>query len=130
MDCNSIIYDVYYTIINSSDPKLASIAYADMESRLICGVIEKILKCVSIVCPTQTVFIAFDGVAPFAKMEQQRTRRYRSWLTETLFETTPGSSIKSDYPIYSGMFTPGTPFMMKLSKDVSQFFEKMSKSQN
>lgn len=115
MDCNSIIYDVYYSIINSGETGLS---YAEMESRLITGIIEKILAYVRIVRPTNIVYIAFDGVAPFAKMEQQRTRRYRSWYLEKM---TKGSSVSS-YPIYSGMFTPGTPFMQNLSKALTRFF--------
>jgi len=122
MDCNSIIYDVYYKIINSEDPTLASISYAEMESRLIAGIIEKIIHYIRLVAPKSSVYIAFDGVAPFAKMEQQRTRRYRSWYSESLMTDSLSASAKKPYPIYTGMFTPGTPFMKKLSKDIGAFF--------
>jgi 5'-3' exonuclease len=121
MDCNSIIYDVYYAIINNNDDPTSStnMTYDEMESKLITGIIDKILAYIKTVSPKKTIYIAFDGVAPFAKMEQQRTRRYRSWLTETLFS----NKSKNSYPIYSGMFTPGTPFMQNLSKKVRHFFE-------
>jgi 5'-3' exoribonuclease 1 len=123
MDCNSIIYDVYHAIINNNDSVSTSMTYEDMEARLIAGIIEKILHYIRVVSPRSTVFIAFDGVAPFAKMEQQRTRRYRSWFLENGLVETPGT--KSKYPIYSSMFTPGTPFMLKLSKEVERFFERL-----
>jgi 5'-3' exonuclease len=101
--------------------------YAEMESRLITGIIQKIGHYVQMVRPEKTVLIAFDGVAPFAKMEQQRTRRYRSWFLENgLIENglIENGSIekKPKYAIYTSMFTPGTPFMLHLSKEVAQFF--------
>ena len=45
-----------------------------------CGKIENY---VNILKPDDTVIIAFDGVAPVAKLEQQRTRRYKSQFIET-----------------------------------------------
>jgi 5'-3' exonuclease len=125
MDCNSIIYDVYYAIINNVDSPSSSMTYDEMESKLITGIIEKILYYVKMVSPKKTIYIAFDGVAPFAKMEQQRTRRYRSWLTESLFSDLYSKDVSNGgYPIFSGMFTPGTTFMQNLSKKVRSFFKE------
>jgi 5'-3' exonuclease len=57
------------------------------------------------------VFIAFDGVAPLAKMEQQRNRRYKSW-----FESELRHSLGVEHSLFNScMFTPGTAFMDKLS---------------
>ena len=33
---------------------------------------------IKIISPDVIIYIAFDGVSPVAKMEQQRTRRYKS----------------------------------------------------
>ena len=47
-------------------------------------VITKIEYYISIIDPSETVIIAFDGVAPVAKLEQQRGRRYKSWYQTTI----------------------------------------------
>lgn len=75
----------------------------------------------------QFIYIMIDGVAPRAKINQQRERRYKSQLmknwnnnsnkntnestTKTVSENTNGSFIWD-----SNKITPGTPFMEKLSK--------------
>ena len=66
MDCNSIIYDTFYKMEGQFS-----------ETRLINEVIVNIEKYIREIRPLETVHIAFDGVAPFAKMNQQRTRRYK-----------------------------------------------------
>ena len=123
MDCNSIIYDAVHSLekeINEGKrdkPK-------DFEELLIDEVIKKIGIYVDFIRPSKTLFIAFDGVAPFAKMEQQRTRRYKSWFlsANSFSEETKRSSWNT------AAITPGTEFMNKLSERVGRaFLNKESK---
>ena len=75
IDSNSIIYDTLRIIskeYNGNDE--------DFEDLLIQGVIKKLDEYIEFIKPNGVVFIAFDGVAPVAKLEQQRTRRYKSYL--------------------------------------------------
>ena len=71
-----------------------------------------------LVCPRRTFFLAVDGVAPRAKMNQQRSRRFRSskeqeqLLAEQLART--GTIVNEDTRFDSNCITPGTDFMYKL----------------
>ena len=69
IDSNSIIYDALRTIEYKDN--------ASFEKLLITLVCEKVLYYINLINPTQRVMVAFDGVAPVAKMEQQRNRRYK-----------------------------------------------------
>jgi 5'-3' exonuclease len=106
MDCNSIIYDAVHTIPYNHNEQ------AEYESQIIDSVIKSIRNYLSIIKPTNTIFIAFDGVAPFAKMEQQRTRRNRTALTKIIL------SQSQDNQWDTSVITPGTNFMNNLSKRV------------
>ena len=70
-----------------------------------------------IVRPRKLIYLAIDGVAPRAKMNQQRSRRFRSAKDldkkeiEILFEKNYSNSISND----SNCITPGTKFMSDLS---------------
>ena len=75
MDCNSIIYDAVYSMDKQLIDESSNV---DLENHIINQVINNIKMYIDIIRPTTTIFIAFDGVAPFAKMDQQRTRRYKS----------------------------------------------------
>ena len=57
MDCNSIIYDAVHSIEQTDD-------FSQYEDEIIFNVIDKIKEYIRIIKPTNTVFIAFDGVAP------------------------------------------------------------------
>ena len=50
----------------------------DFENKIFLEIKTYLDKLIRIVSPTGLVYLSIDGVAPRAKMEQQRTRRYRS----------------------------------------------------
>jgi len=118
MDCNSIIYDAVHSI------PYDKIQNDDYENRIIQQVVLSIEKYILTIQPTSTLIIAFDGVAPFAKMEQQRTRRCRTAHIKShlLHTDTNGWDTSA--------ITPGTNFMITLSKRVQYAFENMENKYN
>lgn len=77
--------------------------------------------------PKQLFFMAVDGVAPRAKMNQQRARRFRTALdAEQARERAlrEGQELPKEEPFDSNCITPGTEFMAKLSKQLRYFINK------
>ena len=119
MDCNSILYDSFHSV--SQDQP-----YEKIEREILEKTSDKIAHYIEQLGPQTTIFIAFDGVAPFAKIEQQKTRRYRSWYESSImseFDTSVNDLTNpSPTNVSSSMFTPGTDFMKKLSTHIKQHF--------
>ena len=115
LDCNSIIYDVYAKM--KTDNLTESIA-----SAIIKCVILKIEYYIATIDPKKQVIIAFDGVAPVAKLEQQRIRRYKSWYQNEISR----EIFKKDKPDVwnTTAITPGTKFMAELNAGVTSHFSK------
>ena len=96
-----------------------------LEKNLIEKVIEKIGHYIKKISPKKTVYIAFDGVAPFAKMEQQRTRRYKSNFMSNINNSS--GSISTGRVWNTTAITPGTTFMRKLSTEIDTAFKNQEK---
>jgi 5'-3' exonuclease len=104
-----MIYDALRVVENQDT--------CDFEERLIKAVHEKIHFYIRKICPTKKVFITFDGVAPMAKLNQQRTRRYKTWyLSELKNKVMQQETQHSNWN--TSAITPGTSFMEKLSKSI------------
>jgi 5'-3' exoribonuclease 1 len=121
LDCNSIIYDCYNKM--NFEKLTESVAIT-----IIRQVISKVEEYISIVDPQKTVIIAFDGVAPVAKLEQQRQRRYKSWyqneISKEIYKSKKtGTNANSD-AWNTAAITPGTIFMSELNTMVSEHFKK------
>jgi len=117
LDCNSIIYDSVYNI------DFTLLLENDVE-RIIRDVIKKIDEYIFLLKPTSTIYIAFDGVAPVAKLEQQRQRRYKS-----LYQNAISKSIFKDSkpdPWNTTAITPGTVFMQKLNDKIKSVYNNPS----
>lgn len=77
--------------------------------------------------PKQLFFMAIDGVAPRAKMNQQRARRFRTALdNEKAREKAirEGVEMPKEDPFDSNCITPGTEFMAKLTQQLKYFVNK------
>jgi len=116
LDSNSIVYDCYYALIAENA------ALPDIDTRLCNAVVDKICSYISYVRPSRT-FVAFDGVAPLSKMDQQRLRRHK-----TLFTPFEKSSLQGGVSntFTTNSITPGTPFMHLLSQILHQAFDQDS----
>lgn len=71
-----------------------------------------------LVGPTKCLYLAVDGVAPRAKMNQQRSRRFRSAkeAEETAAQIIARDGVLPEGKAFdSNCITPGTDFMLKLS---------------
>ncbi|KAI2463112.1 exoribonuclease 1 [Annulohypoxylon bovei var. microspora] len=77
--------------------------------------------------PKKLFFMAIDGVAPRAKMNQQRARRFRTALdAEQAREKAirEGQELPKEAPFDSNCITPGTEFMAKLTQQLKYFINK------
>ncbi|CAF0941011.1 unnamed protein product [Rotaria sordida] len=102
------------------------------EDEMMILIFECIDRLFSIVRPRKLLYMAIDGVAPRAKMNQQRSRRFRA-SKETVDKTEQMEKIKNEIRANGGLLpedknqqeksehfdsnciTPGTPFMSKLA---------------
>jgi 5'-3' exonuclease len=117
LDCNSIIYDCVHGI------NFATITNSDFDA-IIYAVCNKIDEYILLIKPDNKIYIAFDGVAPVAKLDQQRSRRYKSLyqnkISKSIFKDT-----KAD-PWNTTAITPGTQFMNKLNEYIMKKYVNIS----
>jgi 5'-3' exonuclease len=75
--------------------------------------------------PSNILYIAFDGVAPFAKMEQQRIRRNKTGYIDAIdFSNAESPIVAKDFSQKwnTSAITPGTKFMEMLSAKIEYAF--------
>tara|TARA_Y100000592_G_scaffold100561_1_gene181199 strand:- start:1101 stop:2678 length:1578 start_codon:yes stop_codon:yes gene_type:complete len=113
IDANSIIYDSLHTM-ESNDIVVD-------EHELINNVFAKICEYIESINPSRLCFIAFDGVAPLAKLKQQRNRRYKSSFEKNIHNKICNTDkIKWN----TCAITPGTQFMNKLNNKLKLLFQQ------
>lgn len=74
--------------------------------------------------PQKLFFMAVDGVAPRAKINQQRSRRFKSAKEAEVVEArarAKGEVLPEEARFDSNCITPGTEFMAKLTEQLRYF---------
>lgn len=80
-----------------------------------------------VIKPRKLFFLAIDGVAPRAKMNQQRSRRFRSAKEMEMREKAArdkGEVIEEEFRFDSNCITPGTEFMVRLHSALQFFIQR------
>lgn len=112
-DSNSIIYDVIRELEAASpDNKIT-------DKSVYHNVCEKLMLYIKTIQPRNEVYISLDGVAPAAKMEQQRQRRYKTQMIRNIkqsFDASPSLKINTN------QITPGTEFMEQMCLYIKKYF--------
>ena len=121
LDCNGMIYDVVRQMQYTPGNKDA------YEAELLQRICDSIDACIAIMQPTNSVFVAFDGVAPVAKLNQQRERRYKSWYLGEM--ETQRRHKEAPKPAWNtSAITPGTKFMRSLHDKLAQHYQDATTS--
>lgn len=93
------------------------------------AVVIAIRRLVTVVCPRELLYLAFDGVAPRAKMEQQRQRRFKKQLMDLQERDVyhrHGQPCLSGLLWDSNCITPGTAFMEQLAAYLREHAEELT----
>jgi 5'-3' exonuclease len=142
LDCNGMVYDVVHQMQYTPEN------IAAYEAEMLQRICESIDACIAILRPISSVFIAFDGVAPVAKLNQQRERRYKSWylgemeaqrrreiVSARSTQTGSGKSKTSTFKVEppkpawnTSAITPGTKFMNALHDKLAEYYDTTNKS--
>ena len=116
LDMNGIVHNCTHG--NDPDTKLT-------EEEMIKKIFMYLDKLFHIVKPQKLMFMAIDGVAPRAKMNQQRARRFKT-AREAAQRAAESKERGEDAgsmaePFDSNCITPGTPFMERLAEHLRFF---------
>uniref|UniRef100_A0A6B2E5W8 5'-3' exoribonuclease 1 n=1 Tax=Phlebotomus kandelakii TaxID=1109342 RepID=A0A6B2E5W8_9DIPT len=120
LDMNGIIH-------TCSHPDDSNVHYRISEEKMFKAIFHYIDVLFRIVQPQKLMFMAIDGVAPRAKMNQQRGRRFRTAKECELQEKKArekGEKLPDEARFDSNCITPGTPFMTRLQKALRFFVKK------
>ncbi|KAI8345316.1 XRN 5'-3' exonuclease N-terminus-domain-containing protein [Choanephora cucurbitarum] len=120
LDMNGIIHNCSH---NNND----NAHFRITEEQIWIGVFNYIDHLFSKIKPKKFFFLAIDGVAPRAKMNQQRSRRFRTARdAEELRQKAlqKGEELPTEDPFDSNCITPGTEFMKRLTAELRYFISK------
>ncbi|XP_014226840.1 5'-3' exoribonuclease 1 isoform X1 [Trichogramma pretiosum] len=127
LDMNGIIH-------NCSHPNDADVSFRITEEDIFKNIFHYIEILFRIIQPQKLFFMAVDGVAPRAKINQQRGRRFRAAKDAELQEMkakAKGQEIPKAARFDSNCITPGTEFMAQLNEQLKYFVTyKMSTDEN
>jgi len=125
IDTNCMLHPVCFKILAENE-KINDMD--KLQHKMYNACIQYLEKIIEIADPKKGVYIAIDGVAPVAKIKQQRSRRFKSVYDRQLYNNIRKKYNKKE-PFFwnNSAITPGTQFMRELDLKIKEWAEKYSK---
>jgi len=125
IDANCLIHPVCFKVV-AENPELTD--NDKLENKMMNAVLEYLEKIISYVNPSKGIYLAIDGVAPVAKIKQQRSRRFKSVADKVMWDNIKK---KHNKPLTqhwnNNAITPGTEFMVKLHNKIINWANGLNK---
>ena len=122
IDANCLIHPVCFKVV-AENPDLKD--NSKLEAKMMNAVLDYLDKIIKYVDPKKGIYLAIDGVAPVAKIKQQRSRRFKSIADKVLWDKIKN---KHSQPINNywnnNAITPGTNFMENLHNRIIEWSKK------
>lgn len=126
IDANCLVHPVCFKTVADNPDLLSNEKLEHKMLNNICDYLEKIINYVN---PKKGVYIAIDGVAPVAKIKQQRSRRFKSVADKAMWDNIKK---KHNKPVgnywNNNAVTPGTLFMKKLHVRLLEWIKTLNKT--
>lgn len=133
LECDNLYIDMNGIIHPCSHPEQGPQPKTEEEMyENVCHYVDRLFR---VIRPRKLLYLAIDGVAPRAKMNQQRARRFRS-AQEARENLEVEEHVRSELSKMgqkvppakkawdSNVITPGTPFMLRLSEFLRFYIRK------
>ena len=126
LDTNCAIHPVCFKILSENEDFTD---YNELHKKMINAVIDYINYLYDFTKPTELFYISIDGVAPSAKLKQQRSRRFKSVKEKKLINTIKKKYNKEIKPYWTNScISPGTKFMEQLGIKIVEYCKEIKKN--
>jgi 5'-3' exonuclease len=125
IDTNCMLHPVCFKVLGEN-PNTTDIN--KLQKKMYTACMEYLETIIKIAEPKKGVYIAIDGVAPVAKIKQQRSRRFKSIHDRDLYNNIRKKHNK-EIPFFwtNSCITPGTKFMRELNQIIIDWSKEYSK---
>lgn len=124
IDANCLIHPVCFKVI-ADHPDLKD--SNKLEEKMMNAVLTYLDKIIEYVQPKKGIYLAIDGVAPVAKIKQQRMRRFKSVADKIMWDNIKRKHSKLlTHHWNNNAITPGTEFMEKLHHVIINWANKQT----
>ena len=125
LDTNCAIHPVCFKILSENENFQD---YNELHRKMILAVIDYINYLYEFTQPKDLFYISIDGVAPSAKLKQQRSRRFKSVKEKNLMNSIKKKHGKEIKPFWTNScISPGTKFMENLTLHITEYCKNLKK---